>query len=88
MEEGKLVLVDQGRGRERSGQEMKGWSRSTEVEALESLQGQPPVYCQNFHISLGEKERCQATKQFGGRVAGLHPQACCWVSPVIPSHPT
>ena len=44
MEEGKLVFVDQGRGREGSRQEMEGWGRSTGVEALESLQGQPPVY--------------------------------------------
>ena len=37
MEEGVLVLVDQGRDREGSRQEMEGWGRITGVEALESL---------------------------------------------------
>ena len=34
VEEGELVLVDQGRCRERSRQEMQGWSRGAGVEAL------------------------------------------------------
>ena len=56
MEEGELMFVDKGRGREGSGQEMEGWSRSTGVEALEPLQGQPPVYRQDLHICRGEEE--------------------------------
>ena len=34
VEEGELVLVDKGRCRERSRQEMQGWSRGAGVEAL------------------------------------------------------
>ena len=34
VEEGELVLVDQGRCRERSRQKMQSWSRSAGVEAL------------------------------------------------------
>ena len=37
VEEGELVLVDQGRCREGSRQEMQGWSRGAGVEALKSL---------------------------------------------------
>ena len=40
VEEGKLVFVDQVRGREGARQEVEGWSRSAGVEALESLQSQ------------------------------------------------
>ena len=47
-EEGKLVFVDQGRGKEGSRQEMKGWGRRTGVEALEYLQGQPPLNGSTF----------------------------------------
>jgi hypothetical protein len=46
------------------------------------------VQRQNFHICRGEQKRGQTTEQLGCRVAGLHPQTCCRVSPVTPGHPT
>ena len=43
MENGKLVLMNQGRGREGAGKEMESWSRSAGVETLEPLKGLPSV---------------------------------------------
>ena len=55
VEEGELVLVDHGRGREGAGQEMESWGRSAGGETLEPLQGLPPVDRQNTHIRGGEQ---------------------------------
>ena len=55
MEEGKLMLMNKGRGREGAGKEMESWSRSAGVETLEPLQGLPPVDRQNTHIRGGEQ---------------------------------
>ena len=88
VEECELVFMNQCRGRERTRQEMEGWSWGPGMETLESLQSQSSVHRKNFHFSRGEEEGGQATKEFWGREAGLHPEAGCRVSPVTPSHTT
>lgn len=81
------MLVDQCWGRERAGQEVQCWGRSVGMKSLESLQGQPSVHREDFHLSWGDQKRGQATEQFGGRIAGLYSQACCWIPSVTPGHP-
>ena len=88
VEEGELVLVNQCRGRERARQEVEGWGWSPRMEALESLQSQPSMDREYSHLRWGEQEGGQATEQLWGRVAGLHPQTGCRVSPVTPGHAT
>ena len=44
VEEGVLVLVKQGRGREGAREEVQGWGWSVRVETLESLECQPSLH--------------------------------------------
>ena len=87
VEEGELVLMDQGRGREGPGQEVESRGRSAGVETLEPLQCLPSVDRKHSHVSRGEQEGGQAAEQLGGRVASFHHQACCWVPLMSSGHP-